>query len=255
MKSAILMSMSLLVILIAELVALFFITRTLTNRIYLLIFLLTRSKSIAMTVVMLLLFPGTVIHELAHLFTAEVLGVHTGKLTLTPEAVRGDLPAQTGEVQAGSVSVAKTDPFRKTIIGIAPLFAGLLAFSILSYWFPGFSTGLESVPANRWLSTTTFYLVIGTLYLLFAISNSLFPSSLDLKGTPATFITLGIVLTASYVAGLRISLSGQAFNLTNRILSSLTQSAMLVLALNTGLLLIVWFLIALSGKVLRRKIR
>lgn len=244
----------LIALLLIELLILFFISRRLTEHVYLLALILSRSRPVAISFVTLLLFPGTVIHELAHLFTAEVLGVHTGKLTLAPEAIRGDLSAQAGEVQAGSVAIARTDPFRKAMIGIAPLVVGLVAYSMLSYWLPQFLAGLQMVPVDQWLTTTSFYLVVGTFYLLFAISNSLFPSSLDLEGTPATFITIGVLLVAAYIAGIRISLNGQALAITNRILTSLTQSTMLVLALNGALLLTIWILLGLSGKVLKRKV-
>src|SRR5947209_5745118 len=109
------MPMQLLAI-IAELIGIYVLSRALTQTIFNLTYLLTRARSIAVTLITLLNFPGTVIHELAHLFTAEILGVHTGKLSLVPESIAEP------NIKAGSVMIAATDPFRRYAIGLAPVF-------------------------------------------------------------------------------------------------------------------------------------
>ena len=77
-----------LALLFAELTALYFLSRWLTKKLYFFFLLVFKVRSVAISGVTLLLFPGTVIHELSHLFTAEILGVPTGKLNLVPEGVR-----------------------------------------------------------------------------------------------------------------------------------------------------------------------
>src|SRR5258706_13434406 len=119
-----------LLLLAGELIVLYFISQRLTQAVYNLTYLLFQARSIAVTVVTLVSFPGTVIHELSHLFTAEILGVHTGKLTLVPENIAEE------EVKAGSVMIAHSDPFRRYAIGLAPIFSGLLAITTLSYFLP-----------------------------------------------------------------------------------------------------------------------
>ncbi len=221
-------------LLIAELFVLFFLSKRLIQHLYTLLFLVSHSRSFTVSIITLLLFPGTVIHELSHLFTAEILGVRTGKLILAPEAIRGS------EIQAGSVAIAKTGPFRRVVIGLAPLLVGLGVITALSYWltFPNLSS----------------YILILISYLLFAISNSLFPSSLDMQGTPATIITVLLLFAAAYTAGIRLSLSGQSLQLVTTVLSSLVQSLGLVLAVNIGVLLIAQILLVLIGNIIKSKI-
>lgn len=203
--------------LIAELTALFFLSKRLTETIFLFVVKLTRSRPIAITVTTLLLFPGTVIHELSHLFTAEILGVRTGKLTLAPETIRGS------EIQAGSVSISKTGPFRRVLIGMAPLFTGLIAVTFLS------SYGLTVLPS----------------YLLFSISNSMFPSKLDMQDAPGPIIAALLLFAAAYATGIRLTLSGQ-------LLEPVIQSLALVLAVNAVLLLTLWILLGISRKIFTR---
>lgn len=228
------------ILLLAELIILFFLSRRLTENLFRFLILITRSRPVAVSIVTLLLFPGTVIHELSHLFTAEILGVRTGKLILAPEAIRSD------EIQAGSVMVAKTGPFRRVAIGLAPLLWGIGAITALSYFLFTPPFGLpQDFPLLYW------YLGMG--YLLFAISNSLFPSSLDLQGTPGALITIFLLFTAAYIAGIRLSLSGQSLEVINTVLYSLVQSLGLVLAVNIGGLLITQILLVLIGKIIKRR--
>ena len=119
--------MILLLLLFAELFFLFFLSQRLTQSVFDLCILLFRSRSVAITIITIINFPGTVIHELSHLFTAEILGVRTGKLTLVPDFIQKD------QIKAGSVMIAATDPFRRYLIGLAPMVTGLVAISALSY--------------------------------------------------------------------------------------------------------------------------
>src|SRR3989344_9654538 len=117
----------LLLLLLIEPLALYFLSRWVSKSLFVLFLLLFRSRSVAISLLLVLTFPGTVIHELAHLFTAEILRVPTGKLTLVPESIRE------ASIKSGSVAIAETDPFRRYAIGLAPLFTGVVAISAISY--------------------------------------------------------------------------------------------------------------------------
>ena len=119
-----------------ELILLFLVSGRVTRQIYRVLLVFTRSRSISISLITALLYPGTIIHELSHLFTAEILGVRTGKLTLVPESL------DTRDIHAGSVEIAHTDPFRRAIIGLAPFFVGLIALF-----------GLSSILPNLWTQT------------------------------------------------------------------------------------------------------
>src|SRR5260221_6045484 len=112
-------------VLLLELCALYFLSRWVTQAIFTLFLLFFRIRSVALSLLLVLEFPGTVIHELAHLFTAEVLGVRTGKLTLEPESIRGE------SIKAGSVMIAQSDPFRRYAIGLAPVFVGIFVLTAI----------------------------------------------------------------------------------------------------------------------------
>lgn len=201
-----------------ELIVLYFLSRALTKSLYVLFLLLFRARSVAISILLLLHFPGTVIHELAHLFTAEILRVPTGKLTLVPESIRDTT------IKSGSVAIAQTDPFRRYAIGLAPLSAGMLVLSAISYFLP----------------QTSSWAYWGLLYLLFSISNSMFSSPEDIRGFGPFAAVITVFLLAGYFVGLRFSLSGQALVLATQILTTLTQTLQIVLLVNIVLLVASW---------------
>lgn len=233
----------LLLILLAELVLLFFISRHVSQLIYGLFLLIFRHRSVAISLTSVLFFPGTVVHELAHLFTAEVLGVHTGKLSLVPENLEEE------EIQAGSVQIARTDPFRRYAIGFAPLLVGIIVIAAISYFLRSLLARQQGVSLQDALISIVGY------YLLFIISNSMFSSKEDLKGFIAFAIAIFLLVAAGYIAGIRIGLTGTILEFINRILDTLVKSTGLVLAINGVLLLILRILLYISGKIFRRKIK
>ncbi len=225
--------MGFLLLLFAELFFLFFLSQRLTQSVFDLCLLLFRARSVAITIITIINFPGTVIHELSHLFTAEVLGVRTGKLTLVPESIQSD------EIKAGSVMIAQTDPFRRYLIGLAPMVTGLITISALSY-------------ALFMIHYSLF--TYGILYLLLAVSNAMFSSPEDLKGFLPFIVTLGIMAAAAYIAGFRIGITGPALSVATQILDALTKSLGIVLAINIIGIILTKLLIALTEKLTRRKI-
>lgn len=191
----------------------------------------TIARVIGIRLLIVLLFPGTVIHELSHLFVAEVLGVKTGEISLVPEGLEGRDGPEGQEIRAGSVAVAKSDPMRRILIGIAPVLVGMGAITTLSYFIRHPPAGLQGDALQNALVFGVFY------YLLFAISNSMFSSRDDMKGTIPVFLTLGLVVAAGYAAGFRFSLTGQVENVVMDTLETLTKNLGLVLAFNGVILL------------------
>lgn len=236
-------------VLIAEILTLAIVSKRVSIGIYSFFLLIFRNRSVSISIVTLLLFPGTVIHELSHLFTAEILGVHTGKLTLAPESIEGD------EVRTGSVALAVTDPFRRYVIGLAPVFVGSIALGVISYFLSPFVTQILHVPSfNALFATPPLYLVCGMLYLLFAISNAMFSSKEDLKGFIPVTIVLFLLVTAGYFAGIRIGVKGIAEKIITTMLSSLTQSLGIVLALNIIILLVTTAAIRFAERLTHRRL-
>lgn len=225
-----------LVLLLAQLVALYFLSRWVSKSLFILFLFVFRTRSVAISLLLALTFPGTVIHELAHLFTAEILRVPTGKLTLVPESIRD------AHIKTGSVAIAETDPFRRYAIGLAPLFAGLLVLTAIAYLMSNWSN------LTNWTNWVA-------LYFLFAVSNSMFSSPEDLKGFLPFVFVVGLFVGAGYFLGLRFELTGPLLNAAVRTLTTLTDSLTIVLAVNLGLLVASWGLMRLLLRVFHVRTR
>lgn len=222
-----------LIILGVELAGLYLLSRWLTQTIYSALSEVFRNRSFGVSFTTLLLFPGTVIHELSHLFVAEVLGVRTGKLTLVPEGIQS--PPAGGEIQTGSVAIAKTGPFRRAFIGLSPLVVGIIALGGLSY-----------LHATQFVNNKTITIVY--YYLIFAISNSMFPSAVDMRGVWQLMVTLLIILIGAGIAGFRIVIPQSAPVFMTDLINSLIANLGIVLALNGIILLLFSLLITMMRK-------
>lgn len=172
------------------------------------------------------------------MFVAEVLGVRTGKLTLIPEYIEDQ------RIQAGSVEVQQTDPFRRSIIGVAPLFVGIITITLLSSYLAHlFPQALAAAQSDDRLLNPVIYIFTICGYLLYAISNNMFPSGTDLRGVPAVLIFLVLVTFAAYAAGVRFTLSGNALTVVTKVFSSLTANLLVVIVLNVILLAVFRFML------------
>jgi hypothetical protein len=220
-------------ILIGELIVLYFLSRRLTQALFELFLFIFRSRTIAITILLVLQFPGTVIHELAHLFTAEILRVPTGKMTLVPESIRES------NIKSGSVMIAKTDPFRRYAIGLAPISAGIIVITAISYFLPGLWESIQFSSIPLW-EHVHFYWILIASYGLFSVSNAMFSSPEDLKGFPPFAFVLAILAIGAYFLGLRFTLTGNALEVSLRTLVTLTNSLGLVIILNIVLLAVSW---------------
>lgn len=236
-------------LLVFELIILWLITRRLTQNLYISLFLLTKSRPIAIGIISFIFFPGTVIHELSHLFTAEILGVRTGGLTLAPEGL------EESNVRTGSVMISKTDPIRRALIGIAPLFVGITALTMLSSFLPNLyiQTALD-FQNNRVFSGISLYSLLFTLYSLFAISNSMFSSPEDMDGFPAVAIALSLIGVAAYFSGIAIGLPFYWIELVQQMLKNLTAHMGYIVGLNLLLFAISFGSISIAEKISGRKI-
>lgn len=173
-------------LLILEVAILFLLSRRISNAL---------SKFLSINLLSFLFLPGVIIHELSHLLIAAILLVPVGRMEFTPKK------SQNG-VKLGSVEIAKTDPIRRSIIGFAPVFVGLMIIIGIVYLFTS---------NTEFLKDKDFYfvgaLILTTTYFLFAVSNTMFSSRKDMEGTIETIVTLLIIVLLLYFFGLRVPLS------------------------------------------------
>jgi hypothetical protein len=146
--------------------------------------------------VALIFLPGTIVHELSHLIIAIIFRVPAGELNIFP-SVKDD-----GSVRAGSVKIARVDPFRQTIVGIAPLIIGLVLVYVISLvFFPSFTF-------IRNTSYGILYTIIG-IYFLFLVTTTMFTSRKDLDSFLIVAPIITLLLISFYIAGVRVSFSAQ----------------------------------------------
>jgi hypothetical protein len=144
----------------------------------------TKSHHLTIHILSVLFLPGVVIHELSHMLMASMLFVRVGEVEFLPQT-------HGNSVKLGSVQVAKTDPFRRFLIGAAPLIGGLLIiFLLYIYLLADFSHPFS------W-QTAVF------LYALFEIGNTMFSSKKDMEGAVVLFIALAIISIILFFIGFR----------------------------------------------------
>lgn len=224
--------MDIILVFFVELFFLFLLSRLIQKRLSHFLFVITRSIKWTIFLLSAIFLPGTILHELAHYVFATILFVPVGKLELVPQ-----LNGST--VKLGSVTIGKTDPFRRLLIGIAPFLVGTLVILITLYLFE-----MNMLWKNAWA-------VAGMFYVLFEVGNSMFSSKKDLEGA-SFFLALIIILTILfYSLGIRISLKDLNYFLNDQTIHLFYQGIIyLIFPIAIDLLLLIVF--GLSLKILNK---
>ena len=152
-------------------VLLFLLSRHITKTISHLLTRLFRSQSGAIYTLSFLFLPGVVLHELSHLFAANILFVPTGEVEFFPE-IHGN------SVKMGSVAVARTDPLRRFLIGVAPILGGFGGMFLAAGYLQGGVFLWKDVLLT---------------YVLFQIGNTMFASKKDMEGALGFFVSVFVV--------------------------------------------------------------
>jgi hypothetical protein len=167
-------------ILLIEIVSLYFFAKLLTNSLARIFYHFTHSHERTVHLLALVFLPGTLIHELSHILMAGVLLVPTGSFDVIPKILEG------GRVRLGSAQVGECDPFRRALIGVAPVILGLgLIWAVLHF-----------LAFNTWAMTAVSF------YLSFIIANTMFSSPKDLEGTVEVAVMIVSLMAALYFVGL-----------------------------------------------------
>lgn len=141
-------------------------------------FLLFHTTTPGLTLYSLLVLPGTIIHELSHWLTAEILRVRTGRIVILPELTQHESAKRLGSVEA-----EKTDPFRGFLIGVAPFISGILILLVLGRL-------LElGWPTSPWWSLALI------IYGIMVTGNSMLLSQEDRRTWPIILIFALLIFT------------------------------------------------------------
>ena len=188
--------------LLLMLVPLIFLQRALHREVQAVFLILSRRPAVTMGIFSLIFFPGVLLHELSHFLVAKLLGVRTGGFSLIPQSMPD------GHLRLGYVEVSKTDIFRDSLIGAAPLifgglfvsYAAIYQLDLVPLWesfqqsqFDLFWTNLFALP-----STPDFAL---WFYLTFAVSSTMLPSPSDRHAWLPLFGVVTLLIGLAIVAG------------------------------------------------------
>lgn len=163
-----------------ELILLFFLSKKLINSLARALYRISSSHKFVVNSLALIFLPGTIFHELSHLLVAGIMLVPVGEITVLPEI-------EEGGVKLGGVQIGKVDPFRLTIVGVAPFILGTLSILGILYF---------ALQGNL-----LWWQIILGLYLIFEISNTMFSSKKDIQGT-IVFIAAFLVLFLAFLIAL-----------------------------------------------------
>lgn len=154
-----------------------------------------------MILLSMVFFPGVVIHELAHFLMASVLFVRVGEMEFTPQ-MHGD------GIKMGSVRIAKTDIFRRFLIGVAPLIVGLLILIITTYY-------MLPIISQLTFSILSVVLTVVYLYGIFVITNTMFSSKKDMEGALGLGLAVVFIMAVIVAAGKSEWITTPAFYVLN----------------------------------------
>ena len=180
--------------------ALILLTQWITKHIQGIGLLLSQDGQIALIIYFILILPGVMLHELSHALVARLLGVKVRKLSVGfPRKKRG------GGVVLGSVEISQTDPFRSSLIGLAPLVTGTIIVLLIGRQVFGLRPFVVNDLARLWAELQSIYRTPDFwlwVYLVFAVSNAMLPSAADRHAWGTALIFLGILVAFVYLTGL-----------------------------------------------------
>lgn len=228
---------------------LYLVSITFQKKVYLFFYLITKNKKLSISLMSILLLPGTVVHEVSHMLTAEILGVRTGEFDFMPYKKENS-----NEIRMGGIKIAKSDPVRRTIIGVAPVFVGL---SIITAVFSLQILPVVKTPSSFLNNNWQYYLIFGlSSYVLFIISNTMFSSRKDLEQAFYPLLLLIIIVVALQIGGItiKISLKQTTKEFFLNVLQSLNYTLVATVIIDLIFLSAVKIITALSQKILGREV-
>ena len=209
--------------------------------------------AVAMFLYFVLVLPGVVVHELSHWLMATILGVRVSRLSLGP------VRKGRNSVSLGSVRVAKVDPVRASLIGVAPLLGatavilligslGLGLDDVVAGLLAGDSQDLAAVLAGT-VRVPDFWL---WLYLIFAVSNAMLPSESDMTTVRPVLIFLALLAAVLLLVGGIPAIPREAVQAVGGVAAYLASAFALTLAVDGIFALAIALLLWLTRQVQNR---
>jgi hypothetical protein len=166
-------------IFLAQVFILYLLSNSFHNKLHFLGAGISKNRLFIAKVVGYIFFIGTLVHELSHIIMARLLFVRTKNINLQTEII------DDRHIKYGTAEIEATDPFRSSIIGIAPLIFGIILIYLLTL----------NINFNffSWIDAVK-------LFLISQISNSMFLSDSDTKDLKVVlFISFIILLCLFFI--------------------------------------------------------
>ncbi len=174
-----------LLLILLELCILFLLSKIIPSLLTQILYFFIRSHRVSVWFLSIIFLPGTLIHELAHLLFAGAMLVRVGDISLMPQI-------KDEGVKLGHVEIEKTDPIRRSLIGFAPVFAGLGI--LIGMIFYANSQFFQKGEYPVWLILTLFYLMV-------VIGNTMFSSKKDMEGSLVVAVIFLSIAGALWLLG------------------------------------------------------
>ncbi|OGM11165.1 hypothetical protein A2Z22_01115 [Candidatus Woesebacteria bacterium RBG_16_34_12] len=172
---------------ILEIFILLRLSKNLSNKMLLFLLKLTKRKRLAVYLYAIIFALGTFIHEASHFLTALFLLVPVREFEILPKI-------ENEQVKLGSTPIAKTDPIRRFLIGVAPLIFGIaIIFTVIYY-----------IISNNFTSKILYIFLV--TYVVFEVSNTMFLSKKDIEGIWKFLLISLSVLIIIYLISLNLSI-------------------------------------------------
>jgi hypothetical protein len=225
-----------------SILVLIFVQRLLQREIQIILLFLTRRPNLAIGIFSILLLPGVFLHEVSHLIMAIILRVPVKKISLLPEVTKQ------GKIRLGFVQTQKSDVFRDSLIGLAPLITGLFLVAFIGTRKLGFS---NQIGAGFNSNLNAFLISLKNLpkmtdfglwfYFAFAISTTMIPSESDRQSWKIIFLVLSIILVFVIISGLGGWMVENVYPVINQWLLSIFFVLMMSIFIHVLLFIPVWF--------------
>ena len=219
-------------------------------------FLITGNPQVAVWLFWVLFLPGTILHEFSHWLTAKLLGVKTGKFSIWPKKKRG------GELQMGSLQVEVVDPFRYSLVGLAPLIFGSVAVLLIGQWQLALGqlgqalvSGDLTQIGQAILETLAVPDVWLWFYLLFAISNAMMPSASDRAAWRTVLIYIGLAAALAIAFGFNPTVPPELQVFILSIVAYLLSAYLITVAVDLFFIVIILVSETILGLALGRRVQ
>jgi hypothetical protein len=200
---------------------------------------LTGNAGCALRLLFYLLLPGVVLHELSHYVVAKLLIVRTGSIQIGLGSTRAK------RVSLGAVNIARTDPIRESLVGVAPFVVGIGAIWLIAAWgfdvWPQAGASLELFfrRAREYSNDWTTWL---DLYLIFAVSTAMIPSESDREPWGPVVTVFGLAVAILLVLGWTPRIPPDWMTLARNLLDALTFALGLAVIVNGVIAVVLWIL-------------